>query len=122
MADAADRGYQFVFLGWMLEGTSDKVWGYIKLNSGSYYNFWGRRGKTLRFKRHADSARQWNQYDLTDLSRKKLDKGYKKLTEAEMEVISPGFAEEFGSQFVMAKFSGAIMSDVTDDDSEQSFI
>lgn len=119
MANAEDRGYQFKFLGWMKEGTSDKVWGYIKLESGSYYNFWGRRGKTLRFKRHTGHWRDW---ELDNLADKKLAKGYKKLTEAEIEVISPGFAEEFGSQFVMAKFSGTILTDVIDDESNNSFI
>ena len=113
-----DRGFKFLFLGWMKEGTHDKVWGYIKLDSGSYYNFWGRRGKTLRFKRHPGT---WSDYDLRDLAQKKLDKGYLRMTEEALEVSTPGFGEEFGSQFVMAKFSGAIMSDVVDSD-DTSFI
>lgn len=116
MADAEDRGYTFEFLGWMKEDNHDKVWGFIKLKSGSLYNFWGRRGKTLRFKRHYD---KWT---LNDLADKKVAKGYQRMSEQKMEVISPGFGEEFGSQFIMAKFSGTILTDDTSDDSGNSFI
>jgi hypothetical protein len=113
------KGFTFLFIGWMKEGTHDKVWGFIRLDSGSYYNFWGRRGKTLRFKRHAG---RWSDYVLNALADKKIAKGYSKLTEAMMESVNPGFTDEFGSQFVMAKFSGAIMTDDTSETSGVSFI
>ena len=43
-------GYEIVWLGWNYEGTSDKVWGYLRMADGRYFSFWGRRGKTLKFK------------------------------------------------------------------------
>jgi hypothetical protein len=116
MANAEDRGYKFEFLGWMKEGNHDKVWGYIRLNSGSIYNFWCRRGGTLKFKRHYDI------WELQNLARKKEAKGYQPLTEAKLEVVWPGFGEDFGNKFIMAKFSGEIKTDSIDDDSNQSFI
>ena len=42
--------YKIVWIGWNYEGTSDKVWGYLQMADGRYFSFWGRRGKTLRFK------------------------------------------------------------------------
>lgn len=116
MASAEDRGYTFEFLGWMKEDNHDKVWGFIRLNSGSLYNFWCKRGGTLRFKRHFD---KWT---LNDLARKKKDKGYQELSEEKMEVVWPGFGEDFGNKFVMAKFSGTILTDDVSEDSGNSFI
>ena len=45
-------GYTIDWLGWNNEGTSDKVWGYLRMKDGRYFAFWARRGKTFKFKEH----------------------------------------------------------------------
>ena len=47
-----ENPYEVKWLGWNNEGNSDKVWGWLEMNDGRKYCFWGRRGKTLQFKHH----------------------------------------------------------------------
>lgn len=103
--------YTFEWLGWCSEDNHDKVWGYICIDNRSYYNFWGERGKSLRFKRHSGA------WDLKSLTRAKVRKGYVQQTENDMERIYPAFKEHFDRQFVMAKFSGSILTDDMDNTS-----
>ena len=63
-------GYQITWLGWNNQDTSDKVWGHLEMDDGRYYAFWGRRGKTLRFKLHTSYR------DLSKLQNSKEKKGY----------------------------------------------
>ncbi len=63
-------GYQIIWLDWNTEDTSDKVWGYLEMDDGRYFAFWGRRGKTLQFKDHGILAP-------STLQRSKERKGYK---------------------------------------------
>lgn len=63
-------GYEIIWLGWDHSGNSDKVWGYLEMADGRYFAFWGRRGKTLRFKDHDIFAP-------STLQRSKERKGYK---------------------------------------------
>ena len=48
--------YIIHWVGWdnsFTKGTQhDKVWGWLEMRDGRIYNFWGARGKTLRFKSH----------------------------------------------------------------------
>lgn len=104
MSDSSS--FTFMWVGWCKEDNHDKIWGYIKLNeSGAYYNFWGRRGKTLRFKRH------FGKWDLEDLTHAKRNKGYVMRTPQNMAAIWPNFEDDFATQFVMAKLAGKILTD-----------
>ncbi len=47
-----EKPYEVKWLGWNNKGNSDKVWGWLEMNDGRRYCFWGRRGKTLSFKIH----------------------------------------------------------------------
>ena len=47
-----ENPYKIKWVGWNNEGNSDKVWGWLEMNDGRKYCFWGRRGKTLQFKHH----------------------------------------------------------------------
>lgn len=66
--------YEIHWVGWntsIKDGTQhDKVWGWLKMRDGRLYAFWGRRGKTLRFKQHHD------QFALEKLQGQKNKKGY----------------------------------------------
>ena len=46
------KPYEIQWLGWNNQGTSDKIWGWLEMDDGRKYCFWGRRGKTLQFKQH----------------------------------------------------------------------
>lgn len=126
------ESYTLKFFAWCNEDGHDKVWGYVEFNNapeqperrwswqkpepGSMYNFWGKRGKTYTFKRHYGS---YGAEDLAKLAKKKLypsgDKTpYKQISVKEVETICPGFIAEFESQLVMAKFSNAVKSDDTE--------
>jgi hypothetical protein len=111
--------YSFEFLAWCHEKGSDKVWGYIRLRDDNeyLYNFWGRRGKKLTWKRYAfDGYYYYNstlrqtvlgRYDtcseLQMKGQQKLAKGYQQVDLNDIEAVTPGFTEEFESQFVLAK-------------------
>lgn len=47
-----EKPYKVEWLGWNNQGTSDKIWGWLEMDDGRKYCFWGRRGKALRFKQH----------------------------------------------------------------------
>lgn len=121
--------YEIKFFAWCKEGTSDKVWGYVEFKNapepawkgarpdpGSLYNFWGRRGKHLSFKRHYG---RWDLHELQRLAQKKLHPSgdklpYRQIPISEIEKIYPGFTEEFENQLLAAKWSNAVKSDDTE--------
>lgn len=130
--------YEIKFFAHCKEGTSDKIWGFVEFKNapedtrtkyqkqypgwyppqpGSMYNFWGRRGKKLNFKRHFGAR---GADDLDTLARKKLypsgDKlPYKRIVgEAAIEALVPGFKDEFENQLLAAKWSDAVKSDDTE--------
>lgn len=134
--------YEIKFFAWCKEGTHDKVWGFVEFKNapdgvqlpngtwrkphpweqlppGSLYNFWGRRGKTYRFKRHYG---RWGLQDLKNLAHKKLHPSgdkvpYKEVSRDQIEAICPGFADEFENQLLAAKWDNAIKSDDTENHS-----
>ncbi len=133
--------YTIKFFAWCKEGTSDKIWGYVEFHNapelteqqkrdnasgfywrqtrpepGSMYNFWGRRGKNIAFKRHFGHS---GATDLEHLARKKLypsgDKAaYKRIPINDIESVAPGFKEEFENQLLAAKWSNAVKTDDTE--------
>lgn len=96
----SSANYEILFFGWCREGRSDKVWGFIRVGGGSdLFNFWGRRGATLTWKRYAGSQR----LTLDRLGRSKIGKGYTEVPIDEIEQHTPGFTDEFERNFVMAR-------------------
>lgn len=76
--------------GWFREGDSDKIWGILKVGN-SYYNFWCRRGAKMQFK-----AIDYPKYG------HKEKKGYRPISDSQLEAIYPGFFDEAQSNLVFA--------------------
>lgn len=76
--------------GWYKDGTSDKIWGILRAGD-AYYNFWCRRGAKMQFK-----AIDYPKYG------HKEKKGYRPISDAQLETIYPGFFDEAQSNLVFA--------------------
>lgn len=76
--------------GWFKEGTSDKIWGILKVGS-EYYTFWCKRGAKMQFKRTKDIKYGHKQ-----------KKGYREISDSQLEAIYPGFFDEAQSTLVFA--------------------
>lgn len=81
---------EFLYIGWCHgkqgDTLSDKVWTAFKAGD-AYYAGWGRRGKSLSFKKHDSS------WALRDLIRKK-EKKYDEVDTFQLFTIFPYFKEE----------------------------
>lgn len=95
------------WIGHCKEGTSDKVWGLIRLSSdnkgygyseGTYVAFWGRRGKALQTKIHRDI---WTS-DANKLCDKKENRGYKVIDLTRLEDVYPEFEQDLEKTTVWA--------------------
>lgn len=97
------------WIGHCKEGTSDKVWGMIRLNGPSesyisecdYVVFWGRRGKKLQTKIH----KNLHSWDADRLSDKKESGGYRVIDPNRLEDVYPGFEEDLQKTTVWALLS-----------------
>lgn len=91
------------FFGWCSEGEHDKVWGFVTTEGGTLYNFWGRRGKTLRFKKYEGS---WGQKELEKKSREKVKPRpsgqYDEVEVSQIPNVVPGFLDELERDIAMA--------------------
>ena len=76
--------------GWFKDGTSDKIWGILKVGD-AYYNFWCKRGAKMQFK-----SIDYPKYD------HKRKKGYREISDSQLETIYPGFFDEAQSNLVFA--------------------
>jgi len=87
-----DDAYEIRWVGWnnsRKEGTQhDKVWGWLEMRDGRLYNFWGRRGKSLRFKLHT------NRYALEKLQDTKNRKGYTFVASSDYNRLVKDFIDE----------------------------
>lgn len=87
--------------GWYQEGTSDKLWGVLRVEN-TFYNFWCRRGARLQFKRN-DDLRFYHK-----ITREKLKKGYVEISTSRLVEIYPGFFEEAESNLVFNLMAGKV--------------
>lgn len=93
---------EFLFIGWVKEGEHhDKVWTAFHVGD-VYYAGWGRRGKTIRFKRHA------NRWSLEDVMRQKKKK-YKEVDTFQMFAIFPHFKEDVEKHLGFAILTNHVM-------------
>lgn len=92
----------YIFIGWLKEGQSDKVWGVIELSCGEkYLTFWGRRGTKYQTK-VVDSGRPhppffskfWRGNDLDRKISEKIEKGYRSVEKSELETVYPDFEQD----------------------------
>ena len=98
------NGYEIKWLGWNNDGKHNKIWGYLRMNDGRYFAFWGRRGKTLRFKQH-ESLREVDR-----LSREKSGKkGYCFVKPEDYDHLVSDFIEKLETDCMVAILSEKIM-------------
>lgn len=101
-----DAPYKIEFFGWCSEGEHDKVWGWVSIGGDAVlYNFWGKRGAKLTFKRYQG---KWGSQRLLRLSEQKTrpdrtNGTYAVVPISEIETALPGFHEEFMHQLALAK-------------------
>lgn len=81
--------------GWFKDGTSDKLWGILKVGD-AYYNFWCRRGARLQFKA----------IDYPKYSHKA--KKYQPISDKQLLEIYPNFFEEAESNLVFNLMAGKV--------------
>lgn len=98
------------WIGHCKEGTSDKVWGLIRLTDNDihrmftlndYVAFWGRRGKKLQTKIHQGISA----YDADKLCDKKAAGGYHVINPNFLDQVYPGFEEDLQKTTVWALLS-----------------
>lgn len=86
--------------GWFKDGTSDKIWGILKVgvqDNFNYYTFWCKRGAKMQFKR-TDDLKYTH----------KSKKGYKEISDNQLEAIYPGFFQEAESNLVFDLMAGKV--------------
>jgi hypothetical protein len=101
--------YVVKFFGWCYDAHAnhDKIWGWVIIGRGSdasIYNFWGRRNRSLSFKRHDTTWGSSYLRDLTDLKMRRRPNGqYEEIEISRIEEVFPNFYEQFEKQLVLAK-------------------
>lgn len=99
----------YFWIGHCKEGSSDKVWGLIRLNgaddnlqygyrTNDYVAFWGRRGKKLQTKIHHSI----DSYDAHKLCDKKESGGYKAVNPNYLDEVYPEFEADLEKTAVWA--------------------
>jgi predicted DNA-binding WGR domain protein len=99
----------YFYIGHCQEGTSDKVWGLIRLTgtedhlqygyrTNDFIAFWGRRGKKLQTKIHHSI----DSYDAQKLCDKKESGGYKEVNPAYLGEVYPEFEQDLEKTAVWA--------------------
>ena len=97
---------EYKWIGWMQEGTSDKVWGVITLveeerytTPGKYCTFWGRRGKKLQTK-----IVEGSNYEINKMICKKTEKGYEGVDMTKLNEVYPEFEADLKKTAFWASF------------------
>jgi len=102
---------KYEHIGWCKEGSHDKVWGVILLQENvdsekqfwgwgginKYVTFWGRRGAKLQTKLVEDSA-----YKVSEMFRKKLNKGYEEVDKHGLDEVYPEFESDLEKTAIWA--------------------
>lgn len=77
------------------EGSSDKIWGWLKTEDGAL-SFWGRSKGTLAFKVYRSV------YEVTKVERTKRDKGYR-FVSSDSDTSNDILPDDFDGQLLLAK-------------------
>lgn len=98
------NSYSIKWIGWNQNGVHDKIWGWLEINQGNrFLAFWGRRGKTLRFKEHGYIS------DLGKLQEQKNKKGYTEVPKNEYNKLCNEFSQELEIYCMTAILSDKVM-------------
>jgi len=94
------------FIGWCQQGTSDKVWGVIRLEPTTVDSdecshvkcaiFWGRRGSRLQTLISVDNK------DITKLIDSKTKKGYQSISSDKLNLVYPEFQDDLEKTAIWA--------------------
>lgn len=103
---------KLVFVGWMQDGKSDKVWICYHLkdvnHERKYVAIYGRRGKALRISYFSVDA-WWAdgspREDAETKIRQKLNKGYVEVDKSNLNDVYPEFEEDISMTAVVAELS-----------------
>lgn len=101
-----DNEIEFLYIGWNnstdSDGTKhDKVWAAFKAGN-AYYAAWGKRGKTVSFKKHDSS------YTLDSVMRRKMKESYHEVDAFQLFSIFPHFREEVESRLLFCILANKI--------------
>lgn len=83
-------GYTLHWVGWNNSENHDKIWGYLSMNDGRYYCFWGRRGKQLSFKFYNNDEMKIKQ----KAQEKRNKKGYSTVDPINYDTLVKDFLDE----------------------------
>lgn len=109
IAEGRDRKYVINFFGWCFDPAKkhDKIWGWVTFGKGAdrkVYNFWGRRGKRIKFKLNENA---WGDAPLMAVTKRKMrprETGqYEDIAVERIEEVYPDFYNSFEKQLVLAK-------------------
>lgn len=98
-----DKPYTICWLGWNNKGNHDKIWGWLKMNDGRFFAFWGRRGGKLRFQEHLTSYTL-----LQSCHEKQSKKGYVYIKPTEYDNLVSDFLTEIEIYFMEASLEDKI--------------
>ncbi len=104
-----ENGYEIVWLGWNYEGTSDKIWGYLKMADGRFFSFWGRRGKTLKFKDFGDDYHSVHTLARSKSGASKPEKRYTRVDPTDYDRLVKDFLEELEINCMTAILAETVM-------------
>ena len=99
----------YEWIGWCKEDNHDKVWGIIELQETgdpasfyyktyNYVTFWGRRGAKLQTKHWIGGS-----YDVSEMVRKKKNKGYQWIDNSKLDEVYPEFQQDLEKTELWAK-------------------
>ena len=101
--------YSIEWLGWNNFDTSDKIWGYLRLADGRYFAFWGRRGKTLKFKNHGKDFNSVSKLQWSKANASKPEKKYHHVDAKDYDRLVKDFIVELEINCMTAILSDTVM-------------
>ena len=107
----AERGYEIKWLGYNDQPNHNRVCGWLEMNDGRNFTFWGTRDRKLQFKYHRNN---WGDWGIKRLMEEKERKGFKKMTPEEYEVLSHGFVEDLEIWLTTAILSDTVRGETHD--------
>lgn len=92
----------FIYIGWCKDSDSntDKVWTAFKAGE-TYYAGWGRRGKSIRFKKH-------NSFSDLERVMKQKKKKYSEVDSFQLFTVFPYFQDEIEKRLTFCKLTNNI--------------
>lgn len=83
----------------------DSICGYLSMNDGRYFTFWGKREKKILFKIHKEDV-FGGISEIHNMLRTRKHKGFKLIHPNHYELICPGFIQSLEVDFLTEKLIG----------------